>query len=110
MDLDALMKGMGPIKEALAKAQEERMHTVLEGSAGGGAVRVRIGGDLVVKAVELAPAAAVAAEGDAGMIEDLIQAAIEDALRKYREQFGTTPEEQIQKALGSTGLGAMFGG
>jgi DNA-binding YbaB/EbfC family protein len=109
MDLDALMKNLGPLQESLKKADAERAATTLEGSAGGGAVKVSLRGDLTVTRVVLAPAAAAASAGDASMLEDLFLAACNDALRQYRERFGASPDDQVQKMLGSSGLGAMMG-
>jgi nucleoid-associated protein EbfC len=109
MDLDALMKNLGPVQESLKKADAERATTAFEGTSGGGAVKVTLKGDLTVSAVTLAPAAAAAASGDVGMLEDLFAAACNDALRKYRERFGASPDEQVQKMLGASGLGAMMG-
>ena len=109
MDLDSLMKNLGPLQETLKKADAERSGTILEGSAGGGAVKIALKGDLTIARVVIAPAAAAAAGGDVSMLEDLIQAACNDALRQYRERFGSSPDEQVQKMLGSGGLGAMMG-
>ena len=43
------------------------------------------------------------------MVEDLIQAATDDALRQYRMRFGATPEEQIQKLFAGGGMGQILG-
>jgi DNA-binding protein YbaB len=109
MDMEALMKSLGPMQEAMRKSAAERTSSSFSGSAGGGAVTVTLRGDLTISAVKIAPAAAAAASGDAGMLEDLIAAAGNDALRQYRQRFGATPEEQVQKLLGTSGMGAMLG-
>ncbi|MBA3708602.1 MAG: YbaB/EbfC family nucleoid-associated protein [Planctomycetes bacterium] len=109
MDLDDLMKNLGPLQESLKKADADRGGTVLEGTAGGGAVKIGLKGDLTITRVVIAPAAAAAAGGDVSMLEDLVQAACNDALRQYRERFGSSPDEQVQKMLGGSGLGAMMG-
>ncbi|MBA2479648.1 MAG: YbaB/EbfC family nucleoid-associated protein [Planctomycetes bacterium] len=109
MDLDALMKNLGPLQDTLKKADAERANTVFEGRAGGGAATISLRGDLTVTRVVLAPAAAVAAAGDASMLEDLVLAACNDALRQYRDRFGASPDDQVQKMLGASGLGAMMG-
>lgn len=109
MDLDALMRSLGPMQEAMKKAEAERRSASFAGSAGGGAVSVTLAGDLTLKQVTIAPAAAAAAQGDASMLEDLIAVAVNDALTQYRARFGATPEEQIQKLMGSSGLGQMLG-
>jgi DNA-binding YbaB/EbfC family protein len=109
MDMDALMGGIAPIQQKMKQAEAERAATVLEGKAGGGAVSVKLTGALEVKAVTIAPAAAQAAGGDVGMLEDLVLAAMNDALRQYRTRYGASPDEQIQKMLGGTDMMALMG-
>ena len=111
MDFTALAPLLGTIQKSMAEANAERKSTVLVGKAGGGAVSVAIRGDLTVDKVQVAPAAAL---GDATMLEDLIGAAVNDALRQHRDRFGGTPEEQMQKILKKGGgggglLGGLFG-
>jgi DNA-binding YbaB/EbfC family protein len=106
MDLGNLAKAMAPIQEAMRKASAERTDTVLEGRAGGGAVTVRIGGDLTVRGLRIAPAAA---GGDVHLLEDLISAALGDALRQHRERFGATPEEQLGRVFKNADMGGMMG-
>ena len=108
---ESLMAGMGPMKEAMEKADQERAQSRFEGSAGGGAVKVVFSGALEVEAITItiAPAAAAASEDDVGMLEDLIQAALNDALGQYKKRFGANPEEQIQKSLADSGLGSLLG-
>lgn len=111
--MEALMRAAGPMANSLKQADGDRATTVFEGRAGGGAVTIAITGALAVKKVTIAPAAAAAAEGDVGMLEDLISAAMNDALRLYRQKYGASAEEQMSKMMGGADLGAlmkMFGG
>jgi len=108
MDLDRLMQQFGPIKERIAQAEEERRAARMEGSAGGGAINVVLSGDLRIESVRLAPACAAAVADDPSMLEDLIAVAVNDALARYRERFGSSPEEQLQKSMGDD-LGSLFG-
>jgi DNA-binding protein YbaB len=110
VDLGALARSLGPIQEAMRKAQAERETTVIEGRSGGGAVSIRITGALTVQGVKLAPGTA---QGDAGMLEDLVSAALADALRQHRERYGASPDEQmarIFKALDPAAMMGMMGG
>jgi len=109
MDMSNLLSSLGPIQEMLQKAGGERAQTTFSGSAGGGAVTILLKGDLTVAKVTIAPAAAAASKDDASMLEDLITAALSDGLRQYAQRYGATPEEQIQKLLGASNLGAMMG-
>ena len=110
MDLAALMAGMGPIKDAMGKMDEERATAIIEGRAGGGAVSISIRGNLKVEKVTIAPAAAASASDDPSMLEDLIHSALSDAFRQHGERFGATPEEQMQKSLAGADLNSLLGG
>ncbi len=107
LDPAALFQMLGPIQESLKKSSAERAAAAFEGSAGGGAVKVRLKGDLTIVGVTVAPAAA----GDVAMVEDLVLAATNDALRQLKNRYGATPEEQLTKALGGAGgmLGPLLG-
>lgn len=109
MDLNRLAQGMAPIQQAMQKAAADRAKAEIEGSAGGGAVRVRIGGDLAVRQVAIAPTVAAGAAADPAMLEDLVAAAVGDALRRWRERYGATPEEQMQKVMAQMDMGALMG-
>ena len=110
MDLESLSRSLGPLQETMKKAEAERASASLVGSAGGGAVQVTLKGDLSVTKVVIAPAAAASCAGDVSLLEDLVAAATNDALRQYRNRFGASPEEQMQRLLGSGGgMGQLLG-
>lgn len=109
MDLDALARSLGPMQEAMRKSEAERAAATLIGSAGGGAVQVTLKGDLTVTKVVVAPAAAASCAQDPGMLEDLVAASVNDALRQYRNRFGSSSEEQMQRLLGGGGAAALLG-
>ena len=89
-------------QEMLAKAQQELAATSVEGTAGGGAVRITMSGEQRVTAIALEPE--VVDPNDVEMLQDLIMAAIADASEKANElqskSFGT-----ITGGLGLPGLG-----
>jgi DNA-binding YbaB/EbfC family protein len=70
-------------QEMLAKAQEELATAEVEGSSGGGAVRVRMSGEQKVTGISIEPE--VVDPEDVDMLQDLIMAAIGDASDKARE-------------------------
>jgi nucleoid-associated protein EbfC len=109
MDLDSLMRGLGPIQDTMKKAEAERAQAQFDGKAGGGAVVVRLTGDLKVTKVTIAPAAAQSAVGDASMLEDLVLVAINDALKQHVVRFGASPDEQIQKLMGGSDIASLMG-
>ncbi|MEW6072476.1 MAG: YbaB/EbfC family nucleoid-associated protein [Planctomycetota bacterium] len=107
------MSGFGEMGNLLKQAQEmqrqiDRVRTdlrarVVEGIAGGGVVRVRMSADRQeVSRVEIAPD--VLRSGDMRLIEDLVQGAIQDALRRAR----AAEEEAIGKVTGGMHLPGLF--
>jgi DNA-binding YbaB/EbfC family protein len=65
----------------LQKVQEELETLTVEGSAGGGVVKVMVTGKQTVESVEIAPEALE----DVEMLQDLVTAAVNDALNKSQE-------------------------
>jgi DNA-binding YbaB/EbfC family protein len=74
-----LMKQAAAMQANLQKAQAEVLNIEVEGVAGGGMVKVTMTGRHEVKRVQLEPS--VVSE-DREMLEDLIAAAINDAVHK----------------------------
>jgi DNA-binding YbaB/EbfC family protein len=65
----------------MQKAQQELAETTVEGSAGGGAVSVVMTGAQEIRSVRIDPEAG----GDVEMLQDLVLAAVADALKKSKE-------------------------
>ncbi len=70
------------LQARLAKAQAEIAQMTTEASAGGGAVTVVIDGALKVKSVKIAPEVA---KEDVEMLQDLVTAAVNEAIAKSQE-------------------------
>jgi DNA-binding YbaB/EbfC family protein len=75
-----MMRQIQQMQSKLAKAQEELSNLAAEGSAGGGAVKVTISGNLEIRSLKISPEV-VDAE-DVEMLEDLVIAAFNEALQK----------------------------
>lgn len=79
--------GMAPqladAQALLAKAQQELAETTVEGTAGGGAVRITMTGEHRIVAVSIAPD--VVDPEDVEMLQDLIVAAAADADERVAE-------------------------
>ena len=75
-----MMKQIQQMQSKLVKAQEELNDLTAEGSAGGGAVKVTMSGNLQIRSLKIAPEV-VDAE-DVEMLEDLVTAAFNEALQK----------------------------
>jgi DNA-binding YbaB/EbfC family protein len=82
-------------QELLAKAQEELNAATVEGTAGGGAVRVTMNGEQKIQSIAIQPD--VVDPEDVEMLQDLIMAAIADAAERASE-------------LQSKSFGAITGG
>jgi DNA-binding YbaB/EbfC family protein len=82
-NMQQMMKQVQQMQADMAKAQEELKSQVVEASAGGGMVTVKVTGDLQVVEVKIAPGA-VDPE-DVEMLQDLVLAATNEALRSAQE-------------------------
>ncbi len=78
-----LIRQAQELQQRLAKAQEALEKETVEGSAGGGAVKVVVTGKLKLQSVKIA-AEAVDPQ-DVAILEDLVLAAVNDAMDKAQE-------------------------
>lgn len=99
MNPKKLMKQMSAMQDRL---QKEMAETVVEGTAGGGMVTVRMNGHRQVLAVEIDPEAVD--PDDVAMLQDLVVAACNDAGRKVDESL----QGQLQGLTGGLPLPNMF--
>jgi DNA-binding YbaB/EbfC family protein len=80
--MDLMGKGMMAqvqrLQAEIQQAQEELANEVIEASAGGGAIKIRMSGTQECKAVEIAPH--LLEEGDLEMLQDLILLAVNQAI------------------------------
>ncbi|WP_461196683.1 YbaB/EbfC family nucleoid-associated protein [Acinetobacter pittii] len=81
----------------IKKAKEELAQTEVHAEAGGGLVKVTMTGRYIVKRIEINPELL---QDEPDMIEDLIAAAVNDAVR----QAEVISEEKMQKANSGMGL------
>ena len=78
MNRDMLAR-LQQMQERMMKAQEELKEQMSEGSAGGGAVSITVSGGLKVQSLKIAPE--VVDPNDIEMLEDLVTAAVNEALQ-----------------------------
>lgn len=83
MNMNKMMKQVQEMQKQMVKAQEELAAMELEASAGGGMVTVKVSGDLKVNSVKIDPGAVD--PDDVEMLEDMILAATNEALRSAQE-------------------------
>jgi DNA-binding YbaB/EbfC family protein len=107
-----MMARLNQMQEQLAKAQEEMENRVAEATAGGGAVKVELTGGYRVKSLKIDPAAVD--PDDLGMLEDLVIAAMNEALTKVQgfqnENLSGLTGGLDLSSLGIPGLGSGGGG
>jgi nucleoid-associated protein EbfC len=82
-----LLKQAQEMQGRIAKIQEELGQKTVEGSAGGGMVRVIVNGQFNLTTVKIEPSVINAEEKE--MLEDLILAAVNDGMRKARDMVST---------------------
>ena len=98
-DLGALLEQAKAMQAQLSQAQEAAAEQVVEGQAGGGAVKVRASGGLTIEAVSIDPGAIDL--DDVSLLEDLVLAATNDALSRA--------QDLTRNALGGLDLGGAAG-
>ena len=101
-NMNNLMKQAQKMQKQMAEAQQALEEKTYEASAGGGVVSVTVSGKREVTAVKIAEE--VVDPDDIEMLEDLIMAATNEALRAME----TDSQNQMAKFTG--GLGGLGGG
>jgi len=92
--MGALFKQAQKLQERLAQAQEALAGKTVEGTAGGGMVRVVMNGQQEVLEVHIDPE--VVDPEDVEMLEDLVLAALQQAQERARQ----LAQEELAKAAG----------
>ena len=99
MNMQQLMKQAQQMQQNMAKLHEELAQREFSASAGGGAVKATVTGAKLLKALEIDPDC-VDPE-DLEMLQDMILAAVNEALRTAEE----TVSAEMGKLTGGMGLG-----
>ena len=101
-DMGNLLRQAQEMQRELDRVKEDLRNHTVEGTAGGGVVRIELTADrLEVRRVELAPEVLGA---DRGMLEDLVLTALRDALRKAEQHAN----ESMSKITGGLNLPGLF--
>jgi DNA-binding YbaB/EbfC family protein len=103
MDMNALLKQAQQMQNDMLQAQESLKDEEVEASAGGGMVKVKISGDLVIKDVAIDPDAVD--PDDADMLAEMVQAAVNEAIRAAQDLAASKiPEVPGMPGLGGPGM------
>lgn len=103
--MNALMKQAQQMQDEMLQAQEKLKDEVVEASAGGGMVKVKMGGDLTLREITIDPEAIDPEEAE--LLTDMVQAAVNEGLRAAQE-LASSKMGGITGGLGG-GLGALGG-
>lgn len=110
-DMQKLQQQMMKAQEQMAKAQEKMAQDlaalVIEGSAGGGAVAISLSGDQRVLGVKIDPDALD--PEDVETLQDMIFAALTDALTKTAQAQEEAQQRVVSAATGGMKLPPGFG-
>jgi DNA-binding YbaB/EbfC family protein len=82
-NINKMLKQVQQMQVDMAKAQEQLKNEVVEASAGGGMVTVKVSGDLEVKEIRIDPDA-VDPE-DVELLQDMVLAATNEAIRSAQD-------------------------
>ncbi len=97
-----LMKQANQMQMKMKKLQDELNNKTYEASAGGGAVKVTVSGDNLVKAIEINDD--VIKSGDKEMVQDLVLAATNEALKTAKDASA----KEMEKITGGMNIPGLF--
>ncbi len=97
------MKQVQRAQAEMARVQEELKSDLVTASAGGGAVKVSITGDLNVTDVVIDPRAVD--PDDVAMLQDMVVAAVNEALRQAQD----LANQKMSRVMGGLGLPGGMG-
>jgi len=93
-----MLKQLQGLQSRVGEIQEKLKTVKVTGSAGGGLVAVDMNGQMLVEKVTIAPEAVDSR--DIPMLQDLVLAAMTDALERLKEKI----REEVSQATGMLGL------
>ena len=104
-NMNQMLKQVQKMQADMAKAQAELANEVVEASAGGGMVTVKVSGDLDLKQITIDP------EGvdpeDVEMLQDMLQAAVNEGIRSAQELAASKMNAATGGLGGAGGLGGL---
>ncbi|MBQ1449189.1 MAG: YbaB/EbfC family nucleoid-associated protein [Coriobacteriales bacterium] len=102
MDMQRMMLEAQKMQQKLAEAQEGLGDVVVEGSAGGGMVKVKVSGDLEIQELVIDPEAVD--PDDVEMLQDMVVAAVNEGLRAAQE----LADSRISAATGGLNIPGLM--
>jgi nucleoid-associated protein EbfC len=102
MDMSKLFQQMTDMQEQMQKAQDELANETVEATAGGGMITVVANGAGEIKSIKIDPKAIDASDPE--MLEDMILAAVNEAVRSAHSLMESKLGGLAGGALGGLGL------
>jgi DNA-binding YbaB/EbfC family protein len=99
--LGSIMEQAQQLQERLSRLQEETAAKTVEAAAGGGMVSAKMNGKLELLELRIEPEAVK--DGDVEMLQDLVRAAVNQAIRKAQDLM-TEEMRQLTGGLKIPGL------
>jgi DNA-binding YbaB/EbfC family protein len=103
-NMQQLLQQAQKLQQEMMAAQESLKDEIVSASAGGGMVTVEVTGDLVIKSITIDPQAVD--PGDVELLEDMVLAAVNEALRAAQE-LAASRLGGLAGGLGGLGLPGM---
>ncbi len=97
-----MMKQVQQMQKKMAKMQSELEEKEVEATAGGGAIKAKVNGKKEVLEIKIDKD--VVDPDDVEMLEDLVLAAVNEAIRKAEEMVSS----EMQKVTGGLNIPGMF--
>ena len=107
LDLNAMMKQAQQMQAEMSEAQEGLKDEVVDASAGGGMVKVKLSGDIRLLEISIDPEA-IDPE-DPELLQDMVLAAVNEGIRAAQE-LASERMGGIMGGLGGGGGGGGMGG
>jgi len=102
MNMQKMMQQAQKMQADMQRVQKELEEKEVEATAGGGVVKVVATGGKKIKEIKISPEAVD--EDDIEMLEDLVTAAVNEAISKAEEMANS----EMSKITGGMGLGGML--
>ena len=97
-----LMKQANQMQLKMKKMQEELAAREFEGTSGGSAVKIKVTGEHLISSIQID--AEVMKAGDVEMLQDLIKAAANDAIKMAKD----VSAKEMEKITGGMNIPGMF--
>lgn len=101
-NMNKMMKQVQQMQAQMAKLQEELAERQVETTVGGGVIQVIASGKMEIISIKIKPEAVD--PGDVEMLEDMVVAAVNEALRKAQEMVNS----EMAKITGGIKVPGLF--